>query len=226
MKISLWDSKTLLVLLAIGQGAALVYASIALDGHADPALLTLVAIVRGVLVGIGASFAAAYSSFQLPRVKKVMAQKIGWWALGGLVVFSAFVVGASGAETPQGPLRWFVSGAYAVLTECAVIAVAMASGKLFADAPAEPSLTAAEPKPKKKRAADLPVITEPAPVVVPVGHWEVARPCPHCAASGAPLIADVNLFTNKAKFSGHTGKCKNNPARKFAEAATKERSDG
>lgn len=199
MKFSLWDSKTLLILLAAGQAASLVYASVALDGHADPVLLTIVAIIRGGLVGIGASFAAAFSSYQLPRVKHGQARKIGWTALGGLVACSAVVVGVSGVETPQGALRWIVSIGYSVLTECAVLAVAMASGKLFADVPVEPPQSQPVARPKRERPIEQPAL----PVIAPAPA-AIAIPCKYgCGFERATQQA----------INAHYRGCKNRPVK-------------
>ncbi len=144
MKISLWDPKTLLVLLAIGQGAALVYAGVALDGHTDGPMFWS-ALARGVLVGFSVSFAASYAGHALPRVKHKTAGLVGWWAFGAQVAASVIVIGVCTVENPQGWLRWFVGPAYAVMTDGAVVAVAMASGKLFLED--KPETTAPQPKP-------------------------------------------------------------------------------
>lgn len=150
MKLSLWDAKTLLILLAFGQGAALVYAGVALDGHTDGPLFWT-ALVRGILVGFSVSFAASYAGHSLPRIKHKTAGPAGWWAFGAQVAASIVVIGVCTVENPQGWLRWIVGPAYAVMTDGAVVAVAMASGKLFPEIE-QAKEVAAQPKttPKKK----------------------------------------------------------------------------
>lgn len=167
MKYKLSPSQILLTLLAAGQGASLVYASVALDGRTEGPLFWF-ALVRGLLVGIGASFSSAYAGYQLPRLRHKLASRIGWTALGALVVCSAVVVGVCTVETPQNGLRWLVGGAYAVMVDAAVIATSMASGKVFAEAAAtaqsegdKPAATSRKPKSKlRKPVTDLALIAE------------------------------------------------------------------
>lgn len=169
--VSLWDSKTLLVLLAAGQGANLIYASVVFDGHiniVNP--LFWFAVLKGLVLGIGVSFSASYAGYQLPRVKKIVAQKIGWWSLGATVGCSAVVVAICGVESPLGWERWMVGGCYAVMVESSVMAVAMASGKMFNDSQDEASKSEAVAKEKPAKPAPavaLPAIT-PLPVAVSV----------------------------------------------------------
>lgn len=149
MKLSLWDSKTLLILLALGQGAALVYAGVALDGHQEGPLFW-VALVRGVLVGFSVSFAASFAAHSLPRQRHKVAGPIGWLSLGFQVASSVVVIGICTVENPQGWLRWIVGPAYATMTDAAIVAVAMAGGKLFVSEE-QPATTEATKKTTKKK---------------------------------------------------------------------------
>lgn len=180
----------------------------------------------GGLMGVLVSVSVLYASSQYAETAKTRKP----WVIVGIVILMLFspIINGTAVYFELSKEIWniwrgVVAVAFGVLPDVAAALAGFTAGKGMVKADTEPPLTGAEPKPKKKKAVEPAVIVEPAPVVVPVGHWETARPCPHCVASGAPLILDVNLFTNKAKFSGHTGKCKNNPARQFAEAAKEVR---
>ena len=134
IKVNLWDTKTLLILLAIGQGCALVYSGVAFDGHDMNSPLFWLSIVRGLPVGLGASFAASYTSYELPRGNKGKRVKLlGYVALSVLLASSVVLVSICTFATPENGWRVAASVAYAVLTDAAAVAVAAASGRLFAD---------------------------------------------------------------------------------------------
>jgi hypothetical protein len=145
MKISLFDSKTLLILLAAGHGANLVYASVVLDGHIDITNpMFWLALIKGLILGVAVSFSASYSAYQLPRVKKVLAQKIGWSSLGVQILCSATVVAFCTVQEPVDWQRWVVGAAYSIMVEASVLVVSISSGKLFAEE--QPTTTAPAPK--------------------------------------------------------------------------------
>ena len=207
MKISLWDSKTLLVLLAASQSAALVYASVVFDGHVDLSHpLFWLAFIRGLALGIAVSFSASYAGYQLPRVKKVVAQKIGWYAYGASILFSGAVVAICSVEPPSGWLRWIVGVSAAGMVEASILAVAMSSSKMFQEEQPETTTKATTKATGKKLSGKI----DPVVLVDKV--------------KSNPKVTNAEL----AQLFGVSPQAvqKHRAARQFAEAATKERNDG
>lgn len=122
----------LLAALAVGQGAALVYAGVILDGHTEDVYFVL-SIFRALPGGIAASFAAAYSTHNITRHGGKQSKIVGWVAIGLLIACSVIVTTICTVEPPTGAARWIASGAYALMIDAAVVAVAVTSGKLFVE---------------------------------------------------------------------------------------------
>lgn len=201
---NLFDSKTLLILLAIGQGFALVYASVVLDGHVDIASpFFWLALFKGLFLGTGAAFSASYTGHKLSRSGGgkgklgSTARAMGAVSLGFQVACTAVVVAICNVEAPAGALRWVASVAYSLMVEASVIAVSSVSAAIFAES------AAISDKPAVESGSKAPLKKQPAP-----GHWAEARSCPHCTAAG---VAPCVTTTSKAEYSGKLGVCMNNP---------------
>ena len=142
----LTPAQWLLSALAVGQGAALVYAGAVLDGHAPGDVYFILSIIRAVPGGIGASFAAAYATHNMTRTMGKKAQLAGAWSVGALIACSVIVTTICTVAPPTDWLRWFAAGSYAVMIDAAVVAVAVTSGKLFAEPVTVTKPTASAPQ--------------------------------------------------------------------------------
>ena len=211
---NLFDSKTLLIILAVGQGLALVYASVVLDGHVDIySPLFWLALAKGLPLGMGAAFSASFAGHKLSRSGGgkgklgSTARAMGAVSLGLQVACTAVVVAICNVEAPVGALRWVASVAYSLMVEASVIAVSSVSAAMFAES------AATGDKPAVESDGQAPVKKQPAPKAAETapGHWSESRSCPHCTAAG---VTPCVTTTSKAEYSGRVGVCANNPKNK------------
>lgn len=152
--ISLWDSKTLLGILALAQSAALTYCFVVMDGHDQTNIMFYLSLLRGLTAGVGASFSASFVAYTAPRVTKAIAQQMAYWSFGILVVSELVFVSIVTNGAPTDGWRVAASVAGATLMSAAAVAVAACGGRLFAAEPARATAQAAgaDAEPAKKSA--------------------------------------------------------------------------
>lgn len=151
-KTQLPENEIILYALALAQTLGFTYASVMYESGNGVWYMVILAAVRGLLLGAALSFGAAVTAQKAPRIASKRARKVGYFALGGLLIVSPVVMSpAIAAAMPQDVrdilapwAQWVVAGSLAVAPDFVAIAVSAMSGSL------QPQLEQTEPKAERK----------------------------------------------------------------------------
>jgi len=237
LSLNFWSSKNLLVQIALGEGAALMYSSIVLDGHPVTDPLFWFSIPRGIM-GIASSFAAAYAGHELPRINKTgkgpFIQKLGFAMLGVSMLSTVTVMSICTYGNPEGIWKAIASTAFSVIPVSSALAVAIASGRFFIeDAAPKPAQATANQAAgsgstsskagKKAAGARVPAANQAAPAEQAPAQPAQAAPETAQAVSqqpGSKMAEQVDCkwkaagcleHGSKGKMNGHSSHCQFNP---------------
>lgn len=130
----LWNAKALLTMIAFGEGASLIYASIVLDGHEWTSPLFWLSVLRGFM-GLATSLAGAYSANELPKRPNTnkLGKRFGWISLGLLIFAGVLVMSVCAYGTPEGPFKVIAAIGFSMMPGMAALAISFSAGHVFQD---------------------------------------------------------------------------------------------
>lgn len=188
----LWNAKTLLTMIALGEGASLIYASIVLDGHEGQYWNPLfwLSVLRGFM-GLATSLAGAYSANELPKRPNTnkLSKRWGWISLGLLIFAGVLVMSVCAYGPPEGPFKVAAAIGFSMMPGMAALAISFSAGHVFQDEQPAPKPLQVAPAAGQSAQATAPAANQATGATTQAGQQPAPSGQNQTQASGQPAQA-------------------------------------